>query len=485
MNQRITACEIVKNVKEKKTSALEVVQSYLKRIEQVEPFLNSFLYIDPEDVKLQAKQVDEKIAKGIDPGPLSGLPVGIKDNIITADIPTTAGSKILQGYIPTYDSTVVKKLRNAGAIILGKLNLDEFAMGSSNENSAYKVVKNPWDLKRVPGGSSGGSAASVAANLCPVALGSDTGGSIRQPASLCGVVGLKPTYGRVSRYGLIAFASSLDQIGTLSARVADSALVLNTISGSDEYDSTTIPIPVPDYLNSINNMPKKVRIGIPEEYFPQGLDSEVRNAAESSVKVFEESGCQIEMVSLPHTQYAIATYYLVANAEASSNLAKFDGIKYGLRESGDSVLQKMYISTRSKGFGPEVKRRIMLGTYALSAGYYDAFYLKALKVRTLIREDFNKVFNKVDIIITPTSPTTAFKIGEKVEDPLAMYLSDIFTVPASLAGLPSISIPCGFDKNRLPIGLHMIASPLKEEFLLQVAHWYETSTPWKTYHPEI
>ena len=410
------------------------------------------------------------------------IPIGIKDNICIKDALTTCGSRILQGFRPPYDAGVIEKVRDSGGIVLGGLNMDEFAFGSSTETSAYGPVKNPWDLERVPGGSSGGSAASVAAGQVVWALGSDTGGSIRQPASFCGVVGLKPTYGRVSRYGLVAFGSSLDQIGPFTKDVTDCAMLLNIIAGFDKRDSTSVDKPVPDYTKALVKDVKGLRIGVPKEYFIEGIQPEVLKAVRDAVEVLKKAGAVVKEISLPHTQYAVAVYYIVATAEASSNLARFDGVQYGLRALPDkarkTALVDMYETTRQKGFGDEAKRRIMLGTYVLSSGYYDAYYLRAQKVRTLIKQDFDKAFAQCDAILCPTSPTTAFRIGEKMNDPLAMYLSDIFTIPANLAGIPAVSVPCGFDAKKLPIGLQIMTKAFDEETLLRVAYSYEQATPW-------
>ena len=421
----------------------------------------------------KAEEMDALAAKGEKLPPLGGVPVGIKDVMVTHGVRTTAGSKILGNYIPPYDCTAVARLEAAGAVVLGKMNCDEFAMGSSNENSAWKPVHNPRDLSRVPGGSSGGSAAAVAADMAVVTLGSDTGGSIRQPASFCGVVGLMPTYGRVSRYGLIAFASSLDHIGPLAKTVKDAAIVLRTIAGRDAMDSTSAEVPVPDYVAELEKPVRGLKIGVAKEYFGEGLDAEVRKAIEAAIQKLASLGCEIVEVSLPHTKYAIPAYYIVATAEASANLARFDGVRYGYRASGVRSLSDMYRRSRDEGFGAEVKRRIMLGTYALSAGYYDAYYLKAQKVRTLLTRDFEDAFKKVDAIVTPTSPTAAFKLGEKVDDPLAMYLADIYTVTADLAGIPGISIPCGETKEKLPIGVQILGKHFDESTILRVANAYE------------
>jgi aspartyl-tRNA(Asn)/glutamyl-tRNA(Gln) amidotransferase subunit A len=417
--------------------------------------------------------VDRMAAEGKTLPPLGGVPVGIKDVMSTRGLRTTAGSKILEKYIPPYDCTAVARLESAGAVVLGKMNCDEFAMGSSNENSAYGPVRNPRDLSRVPGGSSGGSAAAVAADMAVVTLGSDTGGSIRQPASFCGVVGLMPTYGRVSRYGLIAFASSLDHIGPLAKTVRDAATVLRTIAGRDPMDSTSADVPVPDYVAELDKPIRGMKIGVAKEYFGEGLDDEVRHAVECAIDKLKSLGCEIVPVSLPHTPYAIPTYYIIATAEASANLARFDGVRYSHRARGVKTLSEMYRRSRDEGFGAEVKRRIMLGTYALSAGYYDAYYLKAQKVRTLLTRDFDEAFHKVDAIVTPTSPTAAFRLGEKSNDPLAMYLADIYTVTADLAGIPGISVPCGQTKEKLPIGLQILGKHFDESAILRLAHAYE------------
>ncbi|KKL28066.1 hypothetical protein LCGC14_2378880, partial [marine sediment metagenome] len=419
--------------------------------------------------------------------PLAGVPIAIKDNMCIDGVLTTCSSKILENFKSPYDATVIKRLKENDLVFIGKTNMDEFAMGSSTENSAFKITHNPWNLETIPGGSSGGSAAAIASDEAILALGSDTGGSIRQPASLCGVVGLKPTYGRVSRYGLVAFASSLDQIGPLTKDIRDCALLMNLISGYDERDSTSCDYPVPDYTKSLINDIKEVRIGVPKEYFVKGMDEEVEKSVKDAIRLLEKLGAKIEEISLPHTEYAVAVYYLLATAEASSNLARYEGVKYGRRSqvAGHRSLIEMYEETRGEGFGDEVKRRIMLGTYALSAGYYDAYYLKAQKVRTLVKEDIDKAFEKCDCLITPTSPTPSFKIGEKIDDPLKMYLSDIFTISTNLAGIPGISIPCGFTKADLPIGLQILTKPFAEETILRVAHTYEQHTDWHKRKPRI
>jgi aspartyl-tRNA(Asn)/glutamyl-tRNA(Gln) amidotransferase subunit A len=418
-------------------------------------------------------------------GALAGIPVAIKDVLCTRGQPTTCGSKILQNFVPPYDAHVITRLKQADAVLIGKTNMDEFAMGSSTENSAFQVTRNPWDLERIPGGSSGGSAAAVAADEAPLSLGTDTGGSIRQPASLCGVVGLKPTYGRVSRFGLVAYASSLDQIGPFAHDVAGIAVLLEAIAGHDARDSTSVQKPVPEYSKTLDDPVKPLTIGVPREYFGGGLDSEVEQAVRAALKVYQGQGATVQEISLPHSPYAIATYYLVATAEASSNLARYDGVHYGYRAKQHGDLIDMYCRSRGEAFGKEVQRRIMLGTYALSSGYKDAYYVKALKVRRLIKEDFDRAFAACDVVVGPTSPTAAFKVGEKTEDPLAMYLSDIYTISCNLAGLPGISIPCGFTQAGLPIGLQILAAPFEEEKLLRIARMHERATDWHTRRPKL
>ena len=435
--------------------------------------MHAYISLDEEGALRKAEEVDARVARGEEVGVLAGVPVAVKDNICIKGMRTTCASKILENFVSPYDATVVEKLKAADAVFLGKTNLDEFAMGSSTENSYFGPTRNPHDPERVPGGSSGGSAAALAAGEAVLALGSDTGGSIRQPASFCGVVGLKPTYGRVSRYGLVAFASSLDQIGPMAKNVKDTALLLNVISGYDPRDSTSAPVEVPDFTKALDEGIEGIRIGLPREYFAEGLEDEVREKVLEAVDILEGEGAEVVEVSLPHTKYAIATYYIVAPAEASSNLARYDGVKYGFRAEGRD-LYEMYCNTRSQGFGEEVKRRIMLGTYTLSAGYYEAYYLKALKVRTLIKQDFEEAFETCDLLATPTSPTVAFRLGEKVADPLTMYLSDVYTVSVNLAGLPGISVPCG-SSDGLPVGLQLIGRPFDEETLLRVAHVVERS----------
>lgn len=484
----VSISEIHQQLISKQRSAVEITQEALERINQLEPKLKSFICVTAEKAIAQASQVDAKIAAGEKIGPLAGIPIAVKDNICTRGIPTTCGSKILENFIPPYESTVTQKLVGAGAVILGKTNLDEFAMGSSTENSAYQVTANPWDVERVPGGSSGGSAAAVASAESLVALGSDTGGSIRQPASFCGVVGMKPTYGLVSRYGLVAYASSMDQIGPFSRTVKDSAILLQAIAGYDPKDSTSLNVPIPDYTKNLspNLRPKgQIRIGLIQETFGEGLDSSVLQAFTKAVELLQELGAEIQVISCPRFSYGLPTYYIIAPSEASANLARYDGVKYGFRASESENLLNMYAKTRSEGFGLEVKRRIMIGTYALSAGYYDAYYLKAQKVRTLIKKDFDKAFAKVDILACPTSSTTAFKVGEKTDDPLSMYLSDLMTIPVNLAGLPALSLPCGFDKQGLPIGIQLMSNVLREDLLFEVAHVYEQSNNWYKLQPQL
>jgi aspartyl-tRNA(Asn)/glutamyl-tRNA(Gln) amidotransferase subunit A len=460
-------------VQERKTTAVAMAEAFYARIERDDPQIGAFLTLSKDRAMEQAARMDALAAKGEKLPLLGGVPVGIKDVMVTRGVRTTAGSRMLGNYVPPYDCTAVARMEAAGAVVLGKLNCDEFAMGSSNENSAWRSVHNPRDLSRVPGGSSGGSAAAVAADMAVAALGSDTGGSIRQPASFCGVVGLKPTYGRVSRYGLIVFASSLDHIGPLTKTVKDAAIVLGVIAGRDPMDSTSAEVPVPDYVAELEKPVRGLRIGVAKEYFGEGLDADVRKSVAAAIQKLAKLGCEIMDVSLPHTKYAIPAYYIVATAEASSNLARYDGVRYGYRASGVKMLSEMYRRSRDQGFGAEVKRRIMLGTYALSAGYYDAYYLKAQKVRTLLARDFEEAFKRVDAILTPTSPTAAFKVGEKVNDPLAMYLADIFTVTADLAGIPGISVPCGETREKLPIGLQILGKHFDEATILRVGHGYE------------
>ncbi len=475
----LTAHELHELLKSKKTSAVEITESVFGQIEKVESKISAYVTLTKDITLLTARKVDEKIKRGEKLLPLEGIPTAIKDNMCTKGVPTTASSKILSGYKPPYDATVVEKLAKLNAPMTGKTNLDEFAMGSSTENSAIKTTKNPWDIQRVPGGSSGGAAASVAANETILALGSDTGGSIRQPASFCGVVGFKPTYGRVSRYGLIAFASSLDQIGPITKDVTDTALLMNAIAGYDDHDSTSVDRPVPDHTKALVNNIKGLKVGVISDLLGKGIDKDVKELVQKAVKKLEELGAKIEEVKMPTFEYAVPTYYLIAPAEASANLERYDGVKYGHRSKEAKDLITMYYNTRREGFGPEVKRRIMIGTYALSSGYYDAYYLKAQKVRTLIARDFEKAFARFDVLVSPTSPSVAFKIGEKKDDPISMYLSDIATIPVNLAGIPAISIPCGFS-NGLPVGLQIIGKAFDEETILKVAYTYEQNTEWHT-----
>ncbi len=456
----------------------ELLDSVFSQIEKYEPRIEAFITILREEAYRDAEEIQSRIDKGKNLTPLTGIPISVKDIFCKEGVLTTCASKILSNFVPPYDATVVRKFKESGAIIIGKTNMDEFAMGSSTENSAIKKTKNPWDLSRVPGGSSGGSAAAVASAMGFGSVGTDTGGSIRQPASFCGVVGLKPTYGRVSRYGMIAFASSLDQAGPLARTVEDCAILLSTIAGRDSMDSTSADTPVPEYLSELKKDIKGLKIGIPKEYFIKGIDVEVETLIKKAIKLLEENGAIIEEVTLPHTEYGLAVYYIIAPSEASSNLARYDGVKYGYRTKNSNNLMEMYMKTRAEGFGTEVKRRIMLGTYALSSGYYDAYYRKAQQVRRLIKEDFEDAFKKVDAILTPTSPTPAFKFGEKTSDPLTMYLSDVFTIPVNLAGLPGISIPCGFSSDGLPVGLQIIGKPFEEGTILRIANNYEKATEW-------
>lgn len=480
--------ELHQQLVKKERSAVEITQEALERIQALEPKLHSFLCVTAERALEQAGAVDAKIAAGEEIGLLAGIPVGIKDNLCTKGIPTTCASRILENFVPPYESTVTQKLADVGAVMVGKTNLDEFAMGSSTENSAYQVTANPWDLSRVPGGSSGGSAAAVSSQECVVALGSDTGGSIRQPASFCGVVGMKPTYGLVSRYGLVAYASSLDQIGPFANSVEDAAILLSAIAGHDPKDSTSLKVAIPNYAASLKPDFKprgQLKIGVIKETFGEGLDSVVEQAITKAVDELQGLGAEIQIISCPRFRYGLPTYYIIAPSEASANLARYDGVKYGYRAPDADNLLSMYTRTRAAGFGTEVKRRIMIGTYALSAGYYDAYYLKAQKVRTLIKQDFERAFAAVDVLVCPTSPTTAFKAGEKTTDPLSMYLTDLMTIPVNLAGLPSLSLPCGFDDLGLPIGLQLIGNVLREDQLFQVAYAYEQSTSWHLRKPQI
>ncbi|HLI25729.1 MAG TPA: Asp-tRNA(Asn)/Glu-tRNA(Gln) amidotransferase subunit GatA [Chloroflexota bacterium] len=479
---RWTLLEAREHLRARAVSAVELTEAYLARIERVESAVRAFLTITAEQARAQARAADARRAAGED-APLLGLPIALKDVLCTAGVRTTCGSRILEGFVPPYDATAVARLAAAGAVFLGKTNMDEFAMGSSTENSAFFPTRNPWDLERVPGGSSGGSAAAVAALEAPASLGTDTGGSIRQPAALCGVVGLKPTYGRVSRYGLVAFASSLDQIGPFARTAADCALLLAVLAGADPCDSTALPAPVPDYLAELAGDLRGLRVGVPREYFGSGLEPGVEAAVRAALATLEALGAAVDEVSLPHTEYGVAAYYLIAPAEASANLARYDGVKYGYAVPAPTLLDS-YFRTRAEGFGPEVKRRIMLGTYALSAGYYDAYYLKAQKVRTLIKGDFDRAFERFDVLATPTSPTVAFRLGERLSDPLAMYLSDVCTIPVNLAGLPGLSVPCGFVDG-LPVGLQLIGPPLSEGLLLRVAQRYQDATDWHRRYPSL
>ncbi|MDP2753433.1 MAG: Asp-tRNA(Asn)/Glu-tRNA(Gln) amidotransferase subunit GatA [Nitrospirota bacterium] len=483
---KLTISEVRDLLDRKEVSVQDVVNSIYQRIDAVEEKVKAFVTIT-EDIALKmADEAQKKIDQGETPKTTSilGIPLAIKDNMCTKGVPTTCSSKILFNFIPPYESTITARLSEQGYVLIGKTNMDEFAMGSSTENSGFHITRNPWDLERIPGGSSGGSAAAVAADECIAALGSDTGGSIRQPAALCGVVGLKPTYGRVSRYGLVAFASSLDQIGPITKNVRDSAILLNIISGHDPLDSTSAPVPLSDFTAVLGKDIKGMRLGIPNEYFIEGMDKEVELSVKEAIKKLESLGAIPVEVSLPHTGFAVATYYVLATSEASSNLARYDGVKYGFRAEGKDLMD-MYMNTRAQGFGAEVKRRIMLGTYALSSGYYEAYYKKAQQVRTLIKRDFEEAFRKVDVIVTPTSPTAAFKIGEKTADPLQMYLSDIFTISVNLAGVPGISVPCGFTSDNLPIGLQLIGRHFDEESILKVAYAYEQSAGWHRRRPDL
>ncbi|MCY7471598.1 Asp-tRNA(Asn)/Glu-tRNA(Gln) amidotransferase subunit GatA [Bacillus safensis] len=476
--------ELKELLHKKELSVSDLVDESYKRINEVDEKVQAFLALDEEKARAYAKELDEAVGEKDELGLLFGMPIGVKDNIVTKDLRTTASSKILQNFDPIYDATVVNRLRDAEAVTIGKLNMDEFAMGSSTENSGYKATKNPWNLNTVPGGSSGGSAASVAAGEVPFSLGSDTGGSIRQPASFCGVVGLKPTYGRVSRYGLIAFASSLDQIGPITRNVEDNAYVLQAIAGVDQMDATSANVDVPDFLSSLTGDIKGLKIAVPKEYLGEGVGEEAKESVLQALKVLEGLGASWEEVSLPHSKYALATYYLLSSSEASANLARFDGIRYGYRTDNADNLIDLYKNTRSEGFGDEVKRRIMLGTFALSSGYYDAYYKKAQKVRTLIKKDFEDVFEKYDVIVGPTTPTPAFNIGEKTSDPLTMYANDILTIPVNLAGVPGISVPCGFA-NGLPLGLQIIGKHFDEGTVYRVAHAFEQATDHHKAKPEL
>jgi aspartyl-tRNA(Asn)/glutamyl-tRNA(Gln) amidotransferase subunit A len=464
-------------------TAVQLTRALLDRMAALEPRLHAYLTITEERALADAAAADRRRAQG-DDAPLLGIPLAIKDVLATAGVETTCGSKLLRGFVPPYTATAVARLMDAGMVLLGKTNTDEFAMGSSTENSGYGPTRNPWDLERVPGGSSGGSAAAVAAQIAPAALGSDTGGSVRQPAALCGVVGIKPSYGRVSRYGLVAYGSSLDQIGVLAQDVADAALVLGVMAGHDPQDSTTVDAPVPDYAAALTGDIRGLRVGLPAEYFVEGMQPEVEQAVRAAVAQLAALGAEIMPIHLPNTDKALPVYYLVATAEASANLARYDGIRFG-QSAGDDNMMENIRRTRGQGFGPEVKRRIMLGAYALSAGYYDAYYLKAQQVRTLIKRDFEQAFTQVDVIACPVTPTTAFRMGEKTDNPMAMYLSDIFTISLNLSGMCGISVPCGLDGQGLPIGLQLIGPHLGEATILRAAHAYEQSTPWHTLRPQL
>jgi len=480
----LTIHQLQESLQQRKTSATEVTRAYLDRIAASDAGLNNFITVCSETALDDAAAADARLAAG-DGEALTGIPLALKDIFLTAGVRTTCASKILDNFLPPYDGTPVARLRRQGTVLLGKLNMDEFAMGSSNENSAFGPARNPWDPQSVPGGSSGGSASAVAARQAVATLGTDTGGSIRQPAAHCGVVGLKPTYGRVSRYGVVAFASSLDQVGPIARNVEDCALLLQAVAGHDPLDSTSVDTPVPDYRATLREGVKGLKIGLPREYFIDGLDPEVRGAVETAVAVYRDLGADIVEVSLPHTDYAVASYYLIADAEASSNLARYDGVRFGRRKDPGGGLAGMYEASRAAGFGTEVKRRIMLGTYALSSGYYDAYYLKAQKVRTLIRQDFLDAFAKVDALLTPVAPTAAFRIGEKTDDPLQMYLSDIFTSPVNLAGTCGMSLPCGVTGSGLPIGLQLVGRPFDEATLLRAGYAFEQATEWHKRAPNL
>jgi aspartyl-tRNA(Asn)/glutamyl-tRNA(Gln) amidotransferase subunit A len=480
----LTVHEAGEKLRRRELSSVTLTEALFERIAEKDNRLRTYLTLDREGALVAARRADERLARGEEASPLLGIPVALKDNFLTRGLRTNCASKILADFVPPYDAAAVGKLRAGGAVILGKTNLDEFAMGSSAENSGFFPTRNPWNLERIPGGSSGGSAAAVAADLCLAALGTDTGGSIRQPAACCGVVGLKPTYGRVSRYGIIAFASSMDQVGPMTKDVRDAALLLQTLAGRDPADSTSADRPVPDYREALTREIKGLRIGVPKEYFVSGMQAEVELAVHAAIRELENQGALIEDISLPHTEHAVSVYYIVATAEASSNLARYDGMRYGCRADAKD-LTETYRLTRDQGFGAEVKRRIMLGTYVLSAGYYDAYYLKAQRVRRLMQLDFDEAFTHCDAIVTPTAPTTAFKIGEKTKDPLQMYLSDIYTISANLAGLPALSLPCGFDADGMPIGLQIIGKPYDEPTILRAAYHYEQATAWHMRKPRL
>ena len=486
ISHELSASSIKDKIINREISAQEVVEDLFEWIALKEPSVKAYLTLDKEGALAKAKQIDEKLSNGGKVGLLAGIPVAIKDNICTSGMKTTCASKILEDFTPPYDAFVVKRIKEEDAVIIGKTNLDEFAMGSSNENSAFHVTRNPWNTDCIPGGSGGGSAAAVTANMAFMALGSDTGGSVRQPSSFCGNVGCKPTYGRISRYGLVAFASSLDQIGSVTKDVSDAALLLQVVSGHDAYDSTSANLGVPDYIAGINSTNDNLRIGVPKEFFGEGLNPEIKNAVTNALEIYKKNGAEIVDLSLPHCGYAVATYYIIATAEASSNLARYDGVRYGHRSqlSEDNIID-MYSRVRAEGFGSEVKRRILLGNYVLSAGFYEAYYMKASKVRNLIKDDFEDAFKKVDCIISPTCPSPAFKIGEKITDPLEMYLSDIYTIPANLAGIPGISIPCGFTTTGLPIGMQIMGKHFEEEKILKIAKLFENETDFHLKKPEL
>ena len=480
----LTIREAHELLKTRAIGARELLDAVEARVAAVDGEIHAYLTLCREAARAQADAADRRLRSGESVTPLTGIPIALKDNLCTTGVKTTCASKILEGFIPPYDATVVARLRAQGAVFVGKTNMDEFAMGSSTENSAFGVTRNPWDRTRIPGGSSGGSAAAVAADECAGALGSDTGGSIRQPAACCGVTGLKPTYGRVSRYGLVAFASSLDQIGPLTKDVTDCALMMNAIAGHDPLDSTSADVARPDFTRGVGRGVRGLRVGVPREYFIPGMDRSVEDAVKAAIGALEREGAIPVDVSLPHTEYAVAVYYLLATAEAGSNLARYDGVRYGHRAKAPADLIDLYVRSRAEGFGPEVKRRIMLGTYALSSGYYDAYYAKAQRVRTLIKRDFDRAFERVDVIATPTAPTPAFRLGEKTQDPLQMYLSDIFTISVNLAGVPALSMPCGFSSEGLPIGLQLIGKPFDEETVLRAAFAYEQATTWRARTPQ-
>ncbi len=481
----LTSVQIKKNILSGDMSAKSVTAEFFSRVEKSDTEIGAYLSLNKEMALKKADEVDKKIKAGAHVGLLAGVPIAVKDNICVADSITTCASKILANYRSPYDAHVIERINDEDGIVIGKTNLDEFAMGSSTEHSAFKITKNPWDLDYVPGGSSGGSAAAIAADMAAVALGSDTGGSVRQPAAFCGVVGLKPTYGRVSRYGMVAFGSSLDQIGTLSKDVADSSLLLQAIANYDKRDSTCVNLEIPDYISQLESLDPGISIGVPKEYFAEGLKDEVRKAVDTGLDIYKKLGAKIVEISLPHTEYAVAAYYIIATAEASSNLSRYDGVRYGFRSQQSSGILKMYEATRSEGFGDEVKRRIMMGNYVLSAGHYDAYYLKASKVRTLIKSDFDSAFEKVDCIICPTSPVPAYKVNEKSSDPLEMYLSDVYTIPANLAGIPGISVPCGLTSDGLPIGMQILGKHFDELKILQIARLFEKELNFNAVKPKL